>query len=323
MPEPAAQPGALPAPEGNLAAIPTQPTPAKKPVTEPPARPTKPRVTVEPIAGFAAPAEYLRIDSRHFPAAVAAVALPIGYDEDAENRYPLVIAFGGAGECARPRNEGALAWIEYYKTDEAIAALEDGALEKRDFRDLVTRSRLREFNDRLRRTPYQGVILVCPYSPPSRWGGGPELPDYEAFIMDELIPLLKERYPVDPRGIGVDGVSMGGARSVYYGFKYPDVFYSVGSVQGAFGPYMDIYADLIDANRDKLRTRAIQLVTSTKDVMAPSVEKLHRLLDKKGIPHTYAVLSGPHDYIFNQGPGALALLVFHNEAFRAGSGPVR
>ena len=40
-----------------------------------------------------------------------------------------------------------------------------------------------------------------------------------------------------------------------------------------------------------------------------------------GMPFLY--LSGPHDYIFNQGPGALALLLFHDRALRRPLGPVK
>ena len=151
-----------------------------------------------------------------------------------------------------------------------------------------------------------------------------EFSDYEAFIVEELIPALKSRYRVAPGKIGVDGVSMGGSRSMYYGFKYPEVFYSIGSVQGAFGPYFDIYRDLIAKNRDLLRKRPIQLVTSDRDTMVKSVEKMHGLLLAEDIPHVYLKLTGPHDYIFNQGPGALALLMFHDHALRMASrGPIK
>lgn len=104
---------------------------------------------------------------------------------------------------------------------------------------------------------------------------------------------------------------------MYYGFKYPNVFASVGSVQGAFGPFMEVYEEMARANCDLLKKRSIQLVTSDKDVLAPSVDRMHRMLVTNGIPHKYNVLTGPHDYIFNQGPGSIALLMFHNEALKA------
>jgi len=243
--------------------------------------------------------------------------LPHDYGSNPDKKYPLVIAFGGAGECARSPRDGALAWMHYYKTDEAARTLPAGKLASKDFRGLVKQPELDEFNRRLNTRKYTGVILVCPYSPLLTPQLSLEFPEYEAFIMEELIPAIEKHYRVADDSIGVDGVSMGGARSMYYGFKYPQVFRSVGSVQGAFGPYMDVYRALLDKNKAAINGRAVQLVTSDRDVMAPSVEKLHRLLVSYGIHHSYRTMTGPHDYIFNQGPGALALLVFHGQALSA------
>jgi enterochelin esterase-like enzyme len=282
------------------------------------------QVSIEEISGFRTPAEYLTISSRRFPDNVVAVTLPLDYDRDSAINYPLVIAFGGLGECVRPPRQGALAWMQYYKTDEAILALVNNKLTAPDFRGLVTSDHLNDFNRRLKRDPYGGIILACPASPPLSPRIHLEFSDYETFLMEELIPALKSRYRVAPGKIGVDGVSIGGARSMYYGFKYPEVFYSIGSVQGAFGPYFDIYRELITKNRNLLRKRPIQLVTSDRDTMVKSVEKMHGLLLAEKIPHAYLRLTGPHDYIFNQGPGALALLIFHNHALRTASrGPIK
>ena len=289
-----------------------------------PSEPGPPASFTEKLDGYAVPTEYLFVKSRHFPGAVVSVALPLSYQEQSGRTYPLVIAFGGAGECARAPRQGSLAWVDYYKTDEAVKALASNHLVSKDFRGLATSAELSSFNRRLKSHSYRGMILVCPYSPPLAAAIGLEMPEYERFIVDDLVPQLKKRYRITPGAIGVDGVSMGGARSIYYGFKYPDIFRSIGAVQGAFGPYFPIYRDLIRENRDLLKERSIQLVTSDKDFCARSVERMHRLLVKERIPHSLLRLTGPHDYIFNQGPGALALLMFHNEALGSRpSGPVR
>lgn len=284
----------------------------------------RPGSFTEKLKGYAAPAEYLFVRSRHFPHGVVCVTLPLSYEKYPNRTYPLVIAFGGAGECARVPREGSLAWLAYYKTDEAVKALATNHLVSDNFRGLATSAEIAGFNRRLKSRSYRGVILVCPYSPPLSSHDGLEAPEYEKFVVEELVPQLKKRYRVAPDSVGVDGVSMGGARSMYYGFKYPDLFHSIGSVQGAFGPYFPIYKDLIKENRDLLEQKAIQLVTSDRDFCARSVERMHHLLVKNRIPHRLLTLTGPHDYIFNQGPGALSLLVFHNEALgRSPSGPVR
>ncbi|MBI5569200.1 MAG: hypothetical protein HY914_04565 [Desulfomonile tiedjei] len=290
----------LPPPPSESAAGPG----VKKPAT----------ATAVKIAGYETPAEYLSIPSANYANAIVVVMLPADYREQPDRTYPLVIAFGGAGECAKTPRLGALAWMHYYRTDEAVQALHQGRLESRDFRGLVTDKQLTDFNRRLKRHPYRGVILACPSSPVLSPQSKLEFPEYEAFIIKELIPELEKRYRVAGDQIGVDGVSMGGARSMYYGFKYPEIFSSIGSVQGAFGPYLDIYRELLKRNTDAIRTRSIQLVTSDGDVMQSSVQQMQKLLQGAGIRHRYLQLTGPHDYIFNQGPGALALLVFHDQA---------
>jgi iron(III)-salmochelin esterase len=282
-------------------------------------RKKQPKPKIEKLSGYEIPCEYFRISSARYPEGVTAVCLPPDYRSNPEKRYPLVIAFGGAGECARPSLRSALAWVDYYQSDQAVKALQDSHLESRDFKGLAGKKEIAEFNARLKRNPYRGVILACPASPPLALLRPRELPRYEEFIMKELVPALKSHYRVDPEGLGVDGVSMGGARSMYYGLKYPETFHSIGAIQGAFGPYMDVYRSLIRAKRKIISSRPIQLVTSDGDVMAPSVKRMSRLLETNGIFCDLRELSGPHDYIFNQGPGSLALLTFHDEALRRSS----
>ncbi|MGB6067723.1 MAG: alpha/beta hydrolase-fold protein [Desulfomonilaceae bacterium] len=281
----------------------------------PPPKPAQ-RLIVEKLPGYKIPAEYVTVPSQKYSEGTVVVSLPLDYEKNTSKKYPLVIAFGGAGECARSPRDGALAWLYYYKTDEAVLALANNRLTPTDFRGLVTPHRLNDFNRRLKQRPYEGIIVACPSSPLLTPLVGVEYPEYEEYIMNELVPVLKKRYRVADNRLGVDGVSMGGSRSMYYGLKYPEVFYSIGSIQGAFGPYFDIYRHFVKRNRQILRKRSIQLVTSDHDPLAPSVEKMHELLREFSIPHRYLKLTGPHDYIFNQGPGALELLVFHDRALR-------
>ncbi len=286
--------------------------------------PSGPIKEVEQINSVKVPSERLSINSQNIPDAVVVVTLPLDYKSHPRRAYPLVIAFGGAGECARAPREGSMAWVGYYSMDEAIRALSSSHLESKDFRGLVTSKRLAEFNESLKKRPYTGVIVACPYSPLVTGLTEFENSGYEKFIVQELVPLLKKRYRVAPGCIGVDGVSMGGARAMYFGLKYPQIFSHIGSIQGAFGPFLGIYARLAHGNRDKLNGHAIQLVTSDGDGMAPSVEKMAGLLKDERIPFTYMNLTGPHDYIFNQGPGSLALLMFHGQKRSpAKRGPVK
>lgn len=280
-------------------------------------------VIIERIGNFLVPTEYFSIKSKHFPEAICAVSLPKDYHEN-PNSYPMVLAFGGAGECAKSPRQGALAWISYYKADEAAHSLALNNLKSSDFRELVTPEQLKKFNQNLHRTPYKGVILVCPYSPLLGANPGFENSNYEKYIMEELIPALKKHYRIDVSRIGVDGVSMGGARSMYYGFKYPEVFSRIGSVQAAVGPFMELYSQLIRANGEKIRKNPIQIVSSDADIFLKSVENFSSMLNTRKINHNLLILKGPHDYIFNQGPGSIALLAFHaSPALIQAKGPVR
>lgn len=279
---------------------------------------------VEPVSGVVAPSEYLFLNSKFIPNAVVVVTLPLDYNDSASTKFPLLIAFGGAGECARPPREGAMAWVGYYRMDEAVRALTSNHLNSDNFKGLITPQQLNSFNGSLKRMPYKGVIVACPYSPLISSLNDIEDPEYERFIVDELVPFLKARYRVANNRTGVDGVSMGGARAMFLGLKRPETFSSIGSVQGAFGPFMDKYSALVRKNRAALKKHPIQLVTSDGDGMAPSVRKMSALLDSEKIPHTFLNLVGPHDYIFNQGPGSIAMLMFHaRNGKRLSHGPVK
>jgi pimeloyl-ACP methyl ester carboxylesterase len=269
---------------------------------------------IEKISGYRVPGEYITLPSKRILNAITVVTLPIDYFLNTQKEYPLIIAFGGAGECAKPPRTGALAWMHYYKMDEAVHALAREQLDTLDFRGLVKPEELQSYNRMLREQPYRGVIVACPYSPLLSMGRALEDPDYEAYLIEELVPALLTRYRVAKGKIGVDGVSMGGARSMYYGLKYPQVFSTIGSVQGAFGPYFDMYEALLKTNAELLGKRQIQLLTSDGDSMRMPVQKMHELLQRYQVPHTYLRMTGPHDYVFNQGPGSIGLLVFHDRA---------
>jgi predicted esterase len=313
---PAPEAGPARRPEGRRSAPAARPE-ADAAATSVPAR--------EPLRGYETGGELLRLESKRFPGAAVAVTLPPGYAEKVAaapaTTWPMVVAFGGAGECARPPELGALAWMRYYAADEAFVALRRGRLESADFRGLVTPGQLAAFNARLPRAGAPDLILACPSSPPI----SPELPldspEYEAFLMEEVLPALSRSYRIDAARVGVDGVSMGGARAMYYGLAHPETFASIGAVQGAFARHMSLYRPLLARNRDALRARRIQLVTSDGDALAPAVMAMHQALDREGIDHDLLLLTGPHDYIFNQGPGALSLLLFHTEALRAPRAP--
>ena len=65
----------------------------------------------ERITGYRTPGEYLTLSSKYVADATTAITLPKDYEIQPQKTYPLVIAFGGAGECAKPPRSGAMAWM--------------------------------------------------------------------------------------------------------------------------------------------------------------------------------------------------------------------
>ncbi len=58
----------------------------------------------------------------------------------------------------------------------------------------------------------------------------------------------------------------------------------------------------------------LHLVTSHDDYFHESVTGLSRAWAAAGVAHDFADLVGPHDYIFNRGPGSIELLLWHDRA---------
>src|SRR5581483_4842533 len=59
-------------------------------------------------------------------------------------------------------------------------------------------------------------------------------PEWESYILDEVIPQILDRYPILPerRYHALFGVSMGGLGAAYLGGRMPGFFGSIGSLSG-------------------------------------------------------------------------------------------
>jgi hypothetical protein len=57
-------------------------------------------------------------------------------------------------------------------------------------------------------------------------------------------------------------------------------------------------------------------LSSDHDPLLDTTRKLSEELRERRVPHTLEVTPGAHDYAFNQGPGAIQLLYFHDRALR-------
>ena len=61
------------------------------------------------------------------------------------------------------------------------------------------------------------------------------LQEFEAILVDEVVPLLRARYRVDPRpeSWAIAGLSLGGEFGMHVGLKHPEIFRSVASLSGS------------------------------------------------------------------------------------------
>ena len=248
--------------------------------------------------------------------------LPPDYEASKET-YPAVIAFAGLGESVRGNRAGAWGWVERYGVVPAMAALHRRALTGEDFQGLVRGGRLKAWNAALAKQAYRGLVLVCPYPPRIRRWSAKRLKAWEAWLLEELIPYTERHLRVvgGPEGWGVDGISLGGLLSTYVGFKHPEAFSSIGSVQGAVSNLGGRIRRLARRNREVLATRALNVATSKGDGFRRSLKEFHTWLGEHGLPHRFTVLPGRHDKRFVKGPGSLEMLLFHDRALRGG-GPL-
>ena len=71
--------------------------------------------------------------------------------------------------------------------------------------------------------------------------GDENLLQFEDILVDELVPLIRQRYRVraDASSWAIAGVSLGGEFAVYTGLQHPELFASIGSISGSLVPRGD------------------------------------------------------------------------------------
>ncbi|GGI26773.1 alpha/beta hydrolase [Pedobacter mendelii] len=80
-----------------------------------------------------------------------------------------------------------------------------------------------------------GYILVCPDGLYKSWYlNSPAKADwqYENFFFNDLLPKIKNDYPVDTANLFITGLSMGGHGAMWLFLKHPEEFKSAGSTSG-------------------------------------------------------------------------------------------
>ena len=242
-------------------------------------------------------------------------------ERDPGERFPVLIALHGRGETLKGPERGARGWVDDYALGRASARLAHPPLNPDDFEGFVNRPRLDLLNGALAAHPFRGLIVVCPYLPDMLSGDEPftRAPPLAKFLVDELLPKIYAETPAvgTPAATGIDGVSLGGRAALAVGLLRPESFCAVSTLQAALDP-----ENADDVASRALRARAknpklhLRLLTSDRDYYLGAITTIHAGLNHAKVPHDYLVATGPHDYAFNRGPGAIEMLAYHDRVLR-------
>jgi enterochelin esterase-like enzyme len=188
-----------------------------------------------------------------------------------------------------------------------------------DYEGLVEPAHLSEINGSLFQRPFQGVVVACPYLPDLRSAATADIAPFARFVLDVLLPAARAQAPVlsAPEATGIDGVSLGGILALRIGLAAPDRFAAVGAIQPALAN-APIDPDPLTALAISARARRpslkLRLVTSRDDYFHEPIVAQSRAWTAAGVAHEFADGPGPHDYVFNRGPGSLELLMWYDRA---------
>lgn len=135
--------------------------------------------------------------------------------------------------------------------------------------------------------------------------GDENLREFEAILVNDLLPLVKKRYRVmaDPRSWAIAGLSLGGEFGMYVGLKHPELFRSVASLSGSIVP-----TDAGEAGRSSFAARFGSVLAGTpirdykliwvgcgsEDIFFGGAKAFAERLKSEKIPHIFREFPGPH-----------------------------
>jgi len=241
-------------------------------------------------------------------------------------RFPVLIAMHGRGEAHKGPAHGARGWVDDYGLVTALGRLHAPPLVAKDLESLASEERLERLNAALADAPYGDMVVVCPYTPDILAGDRPfsAAVPLARFLVDELLPRVYRETPAlgTPASTGIDGVSLGGRASVLVGLERAEAFGAVAALQAAFdsadAPEL---AKRAKAARERNPKLVLRLLSSDGDFFLRANKTISKAWNDAGVSHELRVVPGPHDYVFNRGPGVYEMLVFHDRALR-GRAPV-
>lgn len=175
------------------------------------------------------------------------------------------------------------------------------------------------------------VILIMPDGDPFGWYlDGPEAP-IESYIINELVPEVLAKQPIDKDRMAISGLSMGGHGALTLTMKHPGLFKAVSSMSGV----MDLSAhgdntplnqsinihkvlgDFAASGEAWLKNSVVGLTSEKPEALkglpillsvglADNLtlgenQRYHQILETLRIPHEYAEDEGGHDWEYWSG----------------------
>lgn len=242
-------------------------------------------------------------------------------EREANARLPVLVAMHGRGEALKGPELGARGWVDDYTLPTTAERLRRPPITLEDLHGFADDARLARLNASLAQRPYQGLIVVCPYTPdtlPADESIDKALP-LARFVVETVLPRAYQETPAigTPETTGIDGVSLGGRAALGIGLLRPKAFAVVASLQAALRS--DNSADILRRAREAKAQKPdlfVRLLTSSDDYFLRANQLLAADLRAAGIRTELVTIPGPHDYDFNRGPGGYEMLMFHDRVLR-------
>jgi iron(III)-salmochelin esterase len=230
-------------------------------------------------------------------------------------RLPVLVALHGQGEALKAPADGAMGWPRDYAMVRAIDRLRAPPLRESDYEGFVDTARMAAANASLAAHPFRGVVVVCPWLPDMRSPSTDDVGPYARYIVGTLLPRVRRETPAQsaPESTGIDGVSLGGVAALRIGLTSPAVFGAVGGIQPAISDARTTdWTLLARAALASHPGMTLRLLTSHDDFFHDAIVSVSQAWRAAGIAHEFADVPGPHDYVFNRGPGSLELLMWYD-----------
>lgn len=233
-----------------------------------------------------------------------------------DQKVPCLLLFHGLGEAKEGHESGAYAWLDRYGAASCYARLRHPPVASILKRKDLTDTRAQELNRELKDRPFEGLVLVCPFTP-NVWSfrdTPATLRTLTEFVTGELMARVQGEIPeADVTRVGVDGCSLGGFVSLEVFGRNPAYFSSLGVVQPAIGHRQIAgYVEQIQARKGL----PVHVESSTADPYLPVSKELHAALGKVGVKSDFIAPPGPHDQPFLRDIGSLEMLLWHDRALR-------